>query len=73
MNTNRNKQLPAQSNEVTFDMRFHAFVLAVPRKGNGLGEPAIVMNGGDKSSLSAALRIIADEIEAGSTHEFPLQ
>lgn len=56
-----------------FDMRFHAFVLAMPRGQRvpgldsvRLGEPVIAMNGGDDEALVFALRAIADGIEAGT-------
>lgn len=61
-----------QDTTITFDMRFHAFVLAVPRRGDGVGQPAIAMNGGDEQQLVFALRAIADDIEAHGTDTLPL-
>lgn len=58
--------------ELTFDMRFHAFVLAAPRVQVapglfGVGMPVIAMNGGDRASLVLALRSTADHIEQDGT------
>lgn len=62
-----------QSPEMTFDMRFHAFVMAVPRRMVGhkvaLGQPVIAMNGGDNATLVLALRTIADDIERDGVEE----
>lgn len=70
------------ANEMTFDMRFHAFVIAVPLRelpagrGMALGEPVIAMNQGDTATVAQALRAIADCIDEDGTEEvgrFPLQ
>ncbi|ALF00669.1 hypothetical protein SEA_DECURRO_2 [Arthrobacter phage Decurro] len=57
--------------ELTFDMNFHAFVLAVPLRtteaGMMLGQPVIAMNQGGEAQLVMALRAIADDIEARGT------
>lgn len=53
---------------MSFDMRFHAFVLAVPRRGKDrVGPPVVAMNGGDEATLVLALRTIADMIEENGT------
>lgn len=56
---------------LSFDMNFHAFVLAVPRVGRGqiggIGTPVVAMNGGDEATLVLALRAIADMIEENGT------
>jgi hypothetical protein len=52
---------------ISFDMRFHAFVLAVPRSAAGIVSPVVAMSGGDERQLVAALRVIADWIESGGT------
>lgn len=64
--------------EVRFDMRRHAFVLAMPLQETGilghscLGTPNIIMSGGDVPTLVQALRIVADMLEKDGGKTIPM-